>query len=199
MRNFYTLFCLLASFFLFDNAYPQTRKAERNVYYDSSAKSYFRYINDPSHIGAWTLEKLLNDRKTRNGASIEYFLLKENEREDTMKLVSFYKKEILAPLFLTTYSAQKGLVRSSGENIGTDNIEPWRDALYSVYMKGLSDSIKLYYLRAKDTIFTEDYYLGYRQSRTIRKKTVFDSLYTTTQTPGAKIFYTNCSSCHKSF
>jgi len=199
MRKSYTLFCLLVSSFLFQNAYSQDRKIVRKVYYDSSAKSYFRYVKDPSHIDSWTIEKLLNDRKTKNGVSIEYFLLGEDKKQDTLKFVFFYKKGIRAPLRLTAYAQQSGFLENAWEDVGKEDIEPWRNALYRVYTKGLADSMQLYYLRAKDTIFTEDYYLGFRQNRAIRKKAVFDSLWATTQTPGAQIFYVNCSSCHNPY
>lgn len=200
MKNFYTLLCLLASFFLFNNAYTQDRKIERKVYYDSSAKSYFRYIKDPSHLNSWTIEKLLSDRKTRNGSSIEYFLLEEkNNKQDTLKFISFYRKGIRAPLRLNAYTRESGFLENIFEETSKENIEPWRNALYRIYTKGLSDSMRLYYLRAKDTVFTEDYYLGHRLSRAIRKKAVFDSLFATTQTSGAEIFYANCSSCHNPF
>lgn len=198
MRIFYIILYLSFFTFLAGDAYPQDRKIERNVYYDSNAKSYFRYIKDPSHIDSWTIEKLLNDRKTPNGASIEYFLLQEHERRDTLKLVSFYKKGIRT-LRLTAYANQKGFLENLFEEVNKEDIEPWRNALYRIYTKELSDSMRLYYLRAKDTIFTEDYYLGYRQSRAIRKKEIFDSLFATTQTPGAQIFYASCSSCHNPF
>lgn len=79
MKIFHIILYFSFFTFLAGDAYPQERKIERKVYYDSSAQSYFRYIKDPSHLNSWTIEKLLNDRKTRNGSSIECFCIGRKE------------------------------------------------------------------------------------------------------------------------